>query len=61
MENEKEVRFDLYCESCKYWDPDGKYNEKYDIIVNEEYAPCCYCLEEAVREGTMVPQYWEEA
>ena len=52
MENEKEVRFDQYCKLCKHWDPAGKYNE--------EYVPCCYCLENAVREGTMVPEYWEE-
>lgn len=61
MESEKEVRFDKYCEKCKHWDPDGKYNEEYDIIVSEEYAPCCYCLETAVRDETEVPQYWEEA
>lgn len=60
-DNEKEVRFDKYCERCKYWDPNGKYNEIYDIVVSEEYAPCCYCLETAVRDETEVPQYWEEA
>ena len=61
MENEKEVRFDQYCKLCTHWDPAGKYNEEYGIITHEEYVPCCYCLENAVREGTMVPEYWEEA
>ena len=60
MENEKEVRFDLYCKLCKHWDPAGKYNEQYEIITHEEYYPCCDCLITAVREGTMVPEYWEE-
>jgi len=60
MENDKEVRFDLYCESCKHDDPDGKYNDATSQITKEEYIPCCYCIQTAVREGTMVPEYWEE-
>ena len=61
MESKKEVRFDKYCEKCKHWDPDGKYNEIYGIVTNEEYMPCCYCLETAVRDETEVPVFWEEA
>lgn len=61
MENDKEVRFDKYCATCKHNDPDGKHNEKYDITTKEEYIPCCYCLETAVRDETEVPEYWEEA
>lgn len=60
MENDKEVRFDKYCQTCKYNDPKEKHNEKYDITTKEEYVPCCYCLETAVREETEVPEYWEE-
>lgn len=49
----KEVRFDIYCETCKY----GDRVEKYET---EEIIPCCDCLETGVREGTMVPTEWEE-
>ena len=44
----KEVRFDLYCEKCKYWSG-GK-----------ETSYCDDCLEEPVREGTIKPLKWEE-
>ena len=61
MDSEKEVRFDKYCKTCKHNKPDGMHNEEYDITTKEEYIPCCYCLETAVREETEVPEYWEEA
>lgn len=44
----KEVRFDLYCKTCKYWN-EGK-----------EIPYCDNCLEESVREGTIKPLKWEE-
>lgn len=72
MENDnlKFVEFGKYCESCKHWttrdsmylNPNiGEYDgEKWsDKEVFEEYIPCCYCLEEAAREGTEVPLHWE--
>lgn len=39
----KEVRFDVYCKTCEY--------EK----TEETKRPCNECLEEAMREGTYVP------
>ncbi len=59
-ENIKEVRFDKYCETCRHDFPDGKTNQIYGITTKEEYVPCCYCLENAAREETEVPEYWEE-
>ena len=44
----KEVRFDVYCRSCKY----HKYREEQD--------PCNECLEVGMREGTEKPENWEE-
>jgi hypothetical protein len=44
----KEVRYDKYCESCKYW-ADGK-----------EIPDCDDCLEESMRMGTEVPVKWEK-
>ena len=46
-ENLKEVRFDIYCDRCKYRD----YKEGQD--------PCNDCLEVGMREGTHVPEHWE--
>ena len=66
MDNEKEVRFDKYCKSCKH-DAErfnasaGTYNgESWSgVLTKEEYFPCCTCIEEAVREETEVPVNWE--
>lgn len=60
MENEREVRFDLYCDTCKHWHADGVYNPKINKTVFEEYDPCCYCIETAVREGSIIPERWEQ-
>mgnify|MGYP006916059280 CR=1 FL=1 len=68
-ENLKEVRFDKYCTTCKHNKPDGMFNPNigYDdgengwsgLITKEEITPCCFCIEEAAREGTEVPVEWE--
>lgn len=48
MEDEyyKEVKFDKYCETCKY--------EK----LSEVKDPCNECLEYGMREGTEKPLYF---
>ncbi len=43
----KEVRFDIYCKSCKHRD------------LHEKQRPCNECLEVGMREGTAKPEYWE--
>lgn len=43
----KEVRFAIYCRSCKH----QKLHEKQD--------PCNDCLEVSMREGTEKPEFWE--
>lgn len=63
----KEVKFDKYCKTCKHDVPEGLVNKDagtyYDgwsgIRTKEEYVPCCYCLEEGMREGTEIPVEWE--
>ena len=45
---EKEVRFDLYCEKCKYWSTDEK---------NE---PCSECLEQTLNDASEKPVKFEE-
>lgn len=45
----KEVRFDIYCPQCKYWE-DGK-----------EIFWCDDCLEESMRQGTEKPIKYEKA
>ena len=53
----KEVRFDKWCESCKHYV--HKYpNEDFSFEAQE---PCATCLEaeNAMREGTEKPEYWE--
>lgn len=47
-ENNKEVRFDIWCKKCKY--------EK----VPEDQDPCWDCLLESVRQSSMKPALWEE-
>lgn len=66
-DNIRLVPFEKYCETCKHntekTNPNaGNYDgtEWSGITTKEEYVPCCYCLEEAAREGTDVPMYWEE-
>lgn len=44
----REVRFDIYCETCKH-------KEKEE---NEE--PCCECLEKPINLNTEKPVRWEE-
>lgn len=65
----KEVRFDKYCQTCKYNKEEGMTNDDAGIFdgktwsgnfTKEEYVPCCYCLEEGAREGSEVPVEWEE-
>ena len=46
----KEVRFDKYCQSCKYWDEGSEY-----------CVTCDQCLEESMRDGTEVPIRYEKA
>lgn len=43
----REVRFDLYCETCKHKN------------LNETDEPCCECLEETFNENTAKPVKWE--
>lgn len=47
-EDYREVRFDLYCEACKYKDK------------AEEEDPCVECLEEPLNQYTDKPVKWEE-
>lgn len=53
----KEVRFDKWCESCKH------YAHKFpkESFSFEAQEPCTTCLEaeNAMREGTEKPEYWE--
>lgn len=50
--NTKEVRYDEYCASCKYF----KDNEK----VYEYDGPCNECLNTPVRLNSSRPLKWEE-
>lgn len=47
-EEYREVRFDLYCETCKHKDK------------AEEEDPCVECLEEPLNQYTDKPVKWEE-
>lgn len=53
----KEVRFDKWCEKCKHYAHKFP-KEKFSFEAQE---PCCSCLdaENAMREGTEKPEYWE--
>ena len=44
----KEVRFDLYCETCKHKDKP------------EHYDPCNECLENGMNHGSEKPTCYEE-
>lgn len=44
----KEVRFDIYCHTCKY------------RMLLEVKDPCNECLKVAMREGTEVPDKYEK-
>ena len=68
-ENMRIVAFEKYCATCKHNkgllnNPDiGDYSSKEGwsgAETKEEYIPCCFCLEEGMREGTEVPVEWEE-
>ncbi len=48
MNETKEVRFDIYCKTCKY------------AKLPEYYDPCNECLESGMNEETEKPVYWEE-
>lgn len=48
MNGEKEVRFDIYCEKCKYKDK----------AENED--PCWDCLVETVNQNSHKPVYFKE-
>lgn len=45
----REVRFDKYCETCKYKD------------LDEVKDPCNDCLAVGMREETEVPEFYEKA
>lgn len=47
--NEKIVRFDIYCKTCKH---KGK---------KEDLDPCNECLANGSGDGTRKPMYWEDA
>lgn len=44
---EKEVRFDLYCEKCKYKG------------LKEKEEPCCECLEHPLNDASHKPVKFE--
>ena len=44
----KEVRFDQYCNKCKYKD------------LDESESPCYECLEDPVNVYSHKPVHWEE-
>lgn len=48
MDQEKEVRFDIYCKKCKYKD------------LKEEEDPCWDCLVETVNVDSKKPVYFKE-
>ena len=52
----KEVRFDLYCATCKHKDIDTEH-----VDVTKTTEPCNSCLETGMREGTEKPEHWEAA
>ena len=52
----KEVRFDIYCATCKYQNLDVD-----QVDVTKSTEPCNTCLETGMREGTEKPEYWEAA
>lgn len=45
---EREVRFDLYCKTCKY------------RTKPEHEDPCNDCMDTPVRRETSVPLYWRK-
>lgn len=47
-ENMKEVRYDIYCNKCKYKD------------LQENEDPCWDCLTEPVNENSKKPVYFKE-
>jgi len=48
VENMREVRFDIWCEKCRY------------RMRKETHPPCDECLEEGMRCGTEKPTKFEE-
>lgn len=46
---QKEVRFDLYCKTCKYYK------------LDESEDPCNECLNEPSNEDSHKPVNWREA
>ena len=45
---DKEVRFDIYCPKCKYWE------------VDEIEDPCDICLEYPSNQNSRKPVYFED-
>lgn len=54
----KEVNYDKWCKNCKHY-PHKYPNEDFSFEAQE---PCATCLEaeNAMRDGTEKPIYWEE-
>lgn len=48
MNDYREVYFDKYCKTCKYFE------------VKEEKDPCHFCLAEPINLESHKPVYWEE-
>lgn len=46
--HDKEVRYDLYCPSCEYYE------------LEEHKDPCCVCLKKFFNEGTDKPVHYKE-
>lgn len=44
----KEVRFDIYCKTCKHWEKE------------ESEDPCWDCLDQGWNEDSHKPIKWEE-
>lgn len=44
----KEVRFDIYCRTCKHWEKE------------ESEDPCWDCLDQGWNENSQKPIKWEE-
>jgi hypothetical protein len=45
IEGQKEVRYDLYCNRCKYWDKDDEHKEPCDECMD---APTNYATDRPI-------------
>ena len=60
--NYKEVFFSQYCNKCKYKDlPEIEAVIKDGVIVDKKKTICFDCQEVSVREGSHIPEKFEEA